>query len=109
MNDPFDIIEPSLDTKLREDCFRVVSMIAMVAEDPVKNAHFIGECHALLEKISEYLSEAGFEGDGQIPEVSKQLDVVDLLFLKTAEGLKRYFQTALDSPDEGDYDEYDDD
>jgi hypothetical protein len=105
MSDPFDILAPNLEAKLREDCFRVVSMIAMVAEDPVKNAHFINECHTLLEKIHSYLSEAGLEGDGETPVVSKQLDVVDLLFLKTAEGIKRYFQNALDDPGEDDDDD----
>lgn len=104
MADPFDIIEPNFDTKLREDCFRVVSMVAMVAEDPGKNAHFIGECHGLLDDIENYLDAAGFVGDGEIPEVGKQLDVVDLLFLKTAEGLKRYFREATHESEE-----YDDD
>ena len=104
MPDPFDVIPPNFETVLREDCFSVVSIMALVAQEPAKNAHYIAEARGVLDKIEGLLADAGLEGDGSNLPESRQLDVVDMLFLKGAEGLKRYFEGATNSGEE-----YDDD
>ncbi len=105
MNNPFDFSN-GIESKLRDDCFRVVSMVAMVAEDPGRNAHFLNDCTEIIEEMRDYLADAGVQGDGRNLPESQQLDAVDMLFLKTAEGLKQYFKRALTQDDElNDYDE----
>mgnify|MGYP004297314999 CR=1 FL=1 len=99
MENPFDPTA-KLETKLRDDCFKIVSMVAMVAENPGMNAHFLDSCVALIEEMEEYLGEAGVRGDGREPPESQRLDAVDMLFLKTAEGLKNYFRKGLEMDDE---------
>jgi hypothetical protein len=75
-------------------------MVAMVAENPGRNAHFLDSCSKIIEDIEDYLDEAGIKGDGRIPPESNRLDAVDMLFLKTAEGLKNYFRKGLEQGDE---------
>ena len=99
MENPFDPTA-KLEAKLRDDCFKIVSMVAMVAENPGMNAHFLDSCVALIEEMEEYLGEAGVRGDGREPPESQRLDAVDMLFLKTAEGLKNYFRKGLEMDDE---------
>jgi len=100
----FDVIPSNFEAKLKEKCFQVVSLIAMVAEHPMNNAHYIAEIKNIVTDIEEDLEEVGLEGDGRSVPDTQQLDVVDLLFLKGAEGLKKYFQQKVSSGEE-----YDDD
>ena len=104
MPEHFDNIPHNFERDLKEKCFQVVSLIAMVADNPAKNAHFVSDVRKLLTSIEEDLYEVGLDGDGEAVPENKQLDVVDLLFLKGAEGLKKYFQQSVGSGEE-----YDDD
>ncbi len=101
---PFDP-SANLESQLRDDCFRIVSMVTMVAENPGRNAHFLDSCIEIMENIGEYLDEAGIEGDGRTPPESHTLDAVDMLFLKTAEGLKNYFRAGIE---QGEFNDDDD-
>ena len=105
MSGNFDNIPHDFSQVLKENCFQVVSLIAMVAENPAQNAHFVRECRELLNTIEEDLVDVGLDGDGRSVPESKQLDVVDMLFLKGAEGLKKYFQQRVGSGEEYDDDE----
>tara|TARA_B100000073_G_scaffold173280_1_gene143392 strand:+ start:227 stop:544 length:318 start_codon:yes stop_codon:yes gene_type:complete len=104
MENPFDPAA-KLESRLRDDCFKVVSMVAMVAENPASNAHFISDCIDLLTEVENYLEEEGILGDGREPPSSQTLDAVDMLFLKSAEGLKNYFRQKM----RNDFDDDDDD
>ena len=98
MENPFDPTA-KLESRLRDDCFKIVSMVAMVAENPASNAHFIADCLEILTDVEEYLEEEGIIGDGRDPPTSQTLDAVDMLFLKSAEGLKNYFRGKLRNDD----------
>ena len=101
----FDPIPPNFSQVLKENCLQVVSLIAMVAENPAQNAHFVRECRELLDTIEGDLADVGLDGDGRSVPENKQLDVLDMLFLKGAEGLKKYFQQRMGSGEEYDDDE----
>ena len=80
---------------LNQKCFRCVTLLTHIAEDPGKNAHLIDDVIGVANDIKLKLEEKGFEGDGNpVPETT-QLDVVDLIALKTASGLKDYFAKRL--------------
>tara|TARA_B100001778_G_C18582006_1_gene627907 strand:+ start:463 stop:786 length:324 start_codon:yes stop_codon:yes gene_type:complete len=94
MENPFDPTA-KLESRLRDDCFKIVSMVAMVAENPASNAHFIGDCIDILTVVENYLEEEGIYGDGREAPASQTLDSVDMLFLKSAESLKNYFRAKM--------------
>lgn len=80
---------------LNQWCFRGVTLLTHIAENPVKNAHLIEDVIELARDIEKLLNQRGFEGDGTpVPETTT-LDVVDLIALKTASGLKDYFAKRL--------------
>lgn len=80
---------------LNQRCFRGVTLLTHIAENPLKNAHLIDDVLELARGLKVALNERGFEGDGKpIPE-STQLDVVDLIALKAVSGLKDYFANRL--------------
>ena len=102
--DPFDsFLGDDFEGTLQENCFKVMQMTALVAQNPVENAYYIKEIKEVVIQIEESLDEIGLSGEGVSDADIQKLDVVDLLFLRGAEGLKKYFQNF------GRLEEFDDD
>ena len=103
MGDPFDkFLGNDFESKLQENCFQVMQLISLVAQNPQNNSHFATKAKQLVTEIEASLEERGYTSqENQVEEV-QTLDVVDLLFLRGAEGLKNYFQNMTQ---ESDYDD----
>ena len=91
--DPFDsFLGDDFERTLQEHCFKVMQMTALLAQNPVEYSHYIKEIKEVVIQIEESLDEIGLSGEGGIDPDYQKLDVVDMLFLRGAEGLKNYFQ-----------------
>tara|TARA_B100001778_G_C18523965_1_gene600244 strand:- start:448 stop:777 length:330 start_codon:yes stop_codon:yes gene_type:complete len=102
--DPFDeLFGSDFESELQANCFKAIQMIALIAKNPIKYAFYMAEIREIVLVLEESLDEIGLSGDEfSEPEVSK-LDVVDMLFLKGSEGLKKYFKNM------GQIEDFDDD
>ena len=105
-SDPFDeLFGADFESELQANCFKVIQMMALVARNPIQYGYYITEIKELIEIIEDSLNEIGLSGDGYSePEVSK-LDVVDMIFLKGSEGLKKYFKNMSQIEDFDDDDD----